>query len=159
MGRQVGLDVVVERREACLGVGGERAEPDFERFEVAEVAGPRAVARRLGRVRRPDPSPRRPDRRPAELGLPGAVDGLVEPEEQMRAVGERDAPLCRDAFLLEVVELVEEPREVDDDAVADDARCLLVEDARRDEVELVFFPGVVVDGVSGVGAALREMNE
>jgi len=83
----------------------------------------------------------------------------VEPEEQVRPVGQRDPPGGGDPLPLEVVQLLEQPWQVDDDAVADDAGRPLVEDARGDEVELVLLSRVVVDGVSGVGAALEEGEE
>ena len=151
---QVLLDVVIQSGETRHGVCGQSAEALLERSKVAEVARAGAVARRLRGVGGADPPPRGPDRSAFQLGLSSSVDCLVEPEEQMRPVGERDASGGRDAFFFEVVEFLEQTGKVDDDAVADDACCLLVEDTRGDQVELVFFTGVVVDGVAGVGAAL-----
>ena len=157
---EVLLDVVVQGGEAGPRVRGQGAEALLKGREVFQVARARAVARGLARVRGPDPPPRRPDRSALQLGLAGAVHGLVEPEEQVRPVGKSEPSLGGNALLFQVVELVKEAGEVDDDAVADDAGGLLVEDPGGDQVELVLLACVVVDGVAGVGAALgKEKKE
>ena len=56
-------------------------------------------------------------------------------------------------------ELLEEARQVDDDAVADQALRFSVQDARRDEVQLVLVALGVVDRVPCVGAALRSNRD
>jgi hypothetical protein len=59
-----------------------------------------------------------------------------------------------DAAVLQFGDLLEKAGGVEDDTVADDICGRLVEDARGDQVEGVLLPGVVVDGVARVGAAL-----
>ena len=61
--------------------------------------------------------------------------------------------LGRDAAVLELVELLEERLGIDDDAMADDAGGLRVQDAARDEVKAVLL-AARDHGVAGVVAAL-----
>ena len=63
-----------------------------------------------------------------------------------------------DAGLGELVDLLEEPRRVDDDAVADDGGDVRAEDAGRQERELEGL-AVADDGVAGVGAAVVADDE
>lgn len=74
---------------------------------------------------------------PAEAVLVVAIDGLVEVEDQVRAVRDDEAAGVLDLLGLEVLELLDELRQVHHHAVADHARRLGVQDARRDQVELV----------------------
>ena len=67
----------------------------------------------------------------------------------------RDADVgTADALGLELVDLAENPGEVHDDAVSNDAGRLGVKDARWDQMKRVLLTIVVVDGVAGVGATL-----
>ena len=97
---------------------------------------------------RPDAAERGADgRRPAQL-LVGAVDEHVVGHDDVAAVAHVEV-LDADALRLQLFDLLQQHRRVDDDAVADDAGLVAVEDARRHEVEAEG-AHVVDDGVSGV---------
>jgi hypothetical protein len=65
-------------------------------------------------------------------------------EQQVRAAADADARLRIDAARLQAVELLEELLEVEDDAVAEQAALLGVQDARRDLVQDELLDAVAV---------------
>ena len=149
---QLSLDVDLEAGEGPHVMIGEVAEALLEVFEVAQIADADAVALDLGGVGRADALLGRADLVPAETVLEGAVDLLVEVEDEVGAVRDLDAAVVLDAAGREGIELVEEGGEVDDDAIADDARGLVVENARGKQMELVLL-ALYDDGMTSVGAA------
>ena len=131
---------------------GEVAEALLEVFEVAQIADADAIALDLGGVGRADALLGRADLVPAETVLEGAVDLLVKVEDEVGAVRDLDAAVVLDAAGREGIELVEEGGEVDDDAIADDARGLVIENARGKQMELVLL-ALYDDGMTSVGTA------
>mmetsp|Transcript_23520 Transcript_23520/g.49756 ORF Transcript_23520/g.49756 Transcript_23520/m.49756 type:complete len:616 (-) Transcript_23520:291-2138(-) len=150
--RQLTVDVDFQSGKGAHVRGREFAEAHFEEVKVLEVADANAVAADFGSVGRTDALLGGPDLVPPELVFVEPVDLLVEVEDEVGAVGDEDAAFGVDSRLEESVELVEEGGEVDDDAVADDAGGLLVEDAGGEEVEFVLL-ALDDDGVSGVGSS------
>ena len=86
----------------------------------------------------------------------GSTPHLVQVEEQVRALADHQAPLRGHALPRERGELLEQARQVDDDAVADHALRAGVQDAARHQVQRVLRAGRVVDGVPRVRATLRQ---
>ena len=74
------------------------------------------------------------------------------------ALALRLRPLHVDAARAQAVDLADQDRRVDDDAVADDAARARVEDARRDQVELELLLAAD-DRVAGVVAALEAHDD
>ena len=139
------LDLAVLGDGAGLDVGGERRR-------VGDVAGPQADAPGLVGVGRADALQRGADLVVAAHRLGDGVVGLVPREDQVGPARDLQ-PGARHAAGLEGVDLGEQRRQVDDDAVADDRHDVVVEDAARDQLQ-----GVAVaaddDGVPGVVATL-----
>ena len=140
-----GLDLSVLGDGAGLDVGGERPG-------VEHVAGPQADPAGLVGVGRSDALQRRADLVVAAHRLGDGVVRLVPREDEVGPAGHLQAG-ARHAAGLERVDLGEQRRQVDDDAVADHRHDVVVEDAARDQLQ-----GVAVaaddDGVAGVVAAL-----
>ncbi len=80
-----------------------------------------------------------------------AVDEGVPGHEHLGALAQGQPPPHGDAARLQVLDLPQQHRRVDDDAVADDADLIGVEDARRDEVQPELAQ-LVDHGVAGVVA-------
>ena len=131
---------------------GEVAEALLEVFKVAQIADADAVALDLGGVGRADALLGRTDLVPAETILEGAVDLLVEVEDEVSTVRDLDAAVVLDAAGREGIELVKEGGKVDDDAIANDARGLVIENARGKQMELVLL-ALYDDGMTSVGTA------
>lgn len=65
----------------------------------------------------------------------GAIQHHVEVKEEMSTIGDEDTATVVDARLGEGLKLLEEARKMDDNAISDDARHFVVEDATRQEME------------------------
>mmetsp|Transcript_16243 Transcript_16243/g.27382 ORF Transcript_16243/g.27382 Transcript_16243/m.27382 type:complete len:204 (-) Transcript_16243:66-677(-) len=79
-------------------------------------------------------------------------------EKHVRAVGEHDAPLAAHSGSRKHLDLLKEAGQVGDHAVSNDALALGVKDARGHLVQSELLPGVIVNGVTGVGATLATCN-
>jgi len=92
----------------------------------------------------------------AGRGLGGELDHAVVREDDLRAVGDEELLLFgtvgRKAGVLELLDLVEEGRGVEHDAVADDALAARAENAARDELQDELL-AADDDGVAGVMTA------
>ena len=149
--------VDVERLAPVAGdqpVLGDGAGSDVlgEPLRIEHLAGPDADPSGLVGVRRADALQRRADLVLAAHRLGDRVVGLVPREHQ---VGEarHPQPLARDAAGRERVDLGEQRRQVDDDAVGDHGDHVVVEDPARRELQGV---ALAADHhrVAGVVAAL-----
>ena len=120
-------------------------------LRVEEVLDADPEPHGLVRVGRPDAALRRPDPELAEAALAGAVDRDVPRHDHVRVARQVDA-LRRDAARLEVVQLLDEDRRVDDAARADHA-FLAPQDPRGHMAQLVG-RAVGDDRVPGVRAAV-----
>ena len=149
--------VDVERLGAVVGelaVLGDRPGADVlgEAAGVEHVAGADADAAGLVGVGRADALQRRADLVVAAQRLGDGVVGLVPREDQVGAAGDAE-PVARDAPGRQRVDLGEQRRQVDDDAVGDHRDDVVVEDPARRELQ-----GVALaaddDGVPGVVPAL-----
>ena len=152
-------DVVGRQRQPVVHLGQHKVlllehhlELLAEDLRVEQVLHPQAHARRLVRVGGPDPPFGRAQRGLAEEALGDAVELLVVRHDQV-GVAAHLQPGAIDAARLEAVDLLDQHRGVDDDAVADDGRDERVEDAARHELERERLT-VDDDGVPGVVAAL-----
>src|SRR5262249_41207209 len=119
-----------------------------EDLGVEQVLDPQADAQRLVGVCRPDAALGRAELVLPEVALGHAVELLVVRHDQVR-VARHAQPSGVEALALEHVELFDEHRGVDDDAVADHGRHVVVEDPARDELEREHVT-VDDDGVPGV---------
>ena len=119
---------------------------------VEEVLHAHADPRHLVGVGRADAAAGRAEPRLAQEALGHLVDGPVVGRDDVRA-GADQQPRRVDPALLEPVDLAEEDREVDDDAVADDGYDTRREDARGQQVQRVLLVADH-DGVPGVVAAV-----
>ena len=120
---------------------------------VRQIAHPDAAPRDLVFVGRPDAARRRADAAFAAPRLAQQVELAVVRQDEMRLVAD-DQPIADvDAGLRQLVDLREERRRIDDDAVADDAGDARMQDAGRQQPQHELAP-VGVDGVTGVVAAL-----
>ncbi len=110
----------------------ERGEP----FGIEHVSGAQSHAASLVGVGGADPLQRRADLVVAANRLGDRVVGLVPGEDQV-CVARHLETRARDATALERVELVEEGRHVDDDTVRDHRGDVVVQNARRDQLQRV----------------------
>ncbi len=137
--------------ERVLGDGAfahERGEAD----RIQDVTDSQPDAPGLVGIGRSDALERGADLVVAAHRLGDRVVRLVPREDEVGAA--RHLQLCaRDATRFERVDLPEQRRQVDDDAVGDHRDHVVVEDARRDELQGVLL-AVDDHGVSGVVAAL-----
>src|SRR5262249_60395250 len=101
---------------------------------VEEVLDAQPDAQRLVGVRRADAALGRPELVLAQVTLRHAVELLVVRHDQVRVAG-RGQPAGVDALGLEHVELFDKDRRLDDDAVADDGRHVVVQDPAGDELQ------------------------
>ena len=136
---------------AVLG-DGSRLDVIGERRQVGHVAGAQPDTAGLVGVGRTDPLQRRADLVVAAHRLGDGVVRLVPREDEVGAAGDLE-PGARDPPRLQRVDLVEQRRQVDDDAVADHRHDVVVEHAARDQLQ-----GVTLaaddHGVPGVVPAL-----
>ncbi len=149
--------VDVERLAAGLldqRVLGDRAlaHQPGEAFGIENITDADADATRLVGIRRADALEGGADLVVASHGLGDRIVGLMPGKDEMRTA--RHLQLgARDPARLEHVDLGEQRRQIDDDAVGDHRDHVVVEDARRHELQ-----GVALttddDGVAGVVAAL-----
>ena len=123
-----------------------------EDLGVEEVLDPEADARGLVGVGRADAALGRPQGVLAEEALGHPVQLLVVRHDQVGVAADHQAAGV-DALDGQAVELVEQHGRVDDDAVADDRRDVLVEDSARHQLERERL-AVDDDAVAGVVAAL-----
>ena len=123
-----------------------------EDLGVEEVLDPEADPRRLVRVGRADAALGRAQGVLAEEALGHPVELLVVRHDQVRVAAHHEAAGV-DALGGQRVELLEQHRRVDHDAVADDRRDVVVEDAARHQLQR---EGLAVhdDAVAGVVATL-----
>ena len=152
-------DVAGVQREAVVDLGQDgvlllegHVELLAEDLGVEEVLDPDADAGRLVGVRGADAALGRPQRVLAEEALGHPVELLVVRHDQVR-IATHDEAAGVDALGGQAVELLEQHGGVDDDAVADDRRDVVVEDAARHELQC---EGLAVDddAVAGVVATL-----
>ena len=152
-------DVAGGQGEAVVDLGQDGVlllEDDIELLAedlgVEEVLDPQADPRRLVGVRRADAPLGRAEGVLAEKALGHPIELLVVRHDQV-GVAAHDQPADVDAPCRQAVELLEQDGRVDDDAVADDRRDVLVEDAARHQLER---EGLAVDddAVAGVVATL-----
>ncbi|DAZ98525.1 TPA: hypothetical protein N0F65_007024 [Lagenidium giganteum] len=134
------------------------AQLGLEVVEVAQVAHADAVAEHLGAVRWTDALLGGANLVAATTFLVEAVNLLVQVQHHVRAVRDEDATFIVNAHALQLVQLLQQTGQVHDDTVANDAHGVLVQNARRHQVELVLL-AVVHDGVAGVGAARHARND
>ena len=83
---------------------------------------------------------------------------LVKVKQQVSAIRHQEPSLDIDAVGNQVIDLLEESREVHSCAISDHTRGRWVEDTRWDEVERELASSTVVYRVAGIGAALRDKN-
>ena len=120
---------------------------------VEQVLDPDPEPQRLVGVAGADPPAGRAQRELAQLQLAGGVEQHVVGHDQVR-VG-RDLQVADvDAAPAQAVDLLEQDLRVEDDAVADHADLVGMEDARGDQVELELL-AAADDRVAGVVAALE----
>ena len=119
---------------------------------VEHVAGTDADAAGLVGVRRADAFERGADLVVAAQRLGDGVVGLVPWEDEVGAAGHPEA-VAGDATGGERVDLGEQRRQVDDDAVGDDRDDVVVEDAARRELQGVSL-ATGHDGVPGIVPSL-----
>ena len=119
---------------------------------VEHVSGADTDTSGLVGVGRPDALERGADLVVAAQRLGDGVVGLVPGEDEVRPAGDAE-PVARDAARRQRVDLGEQRRQVDDDAVGDDRDDVVVEDPARRQLQ-----GVALaaddDGVAGVVPAL-----
>ena len=120
-----------------------------QRLAVDNVGDAHAGAADFVDEGRADAAPRRADRAFAAQLLVELVDQAVPGHDDVRAVAQKEAAADGDAALFEVLDLAQQLGGVDDDAVADDADLVGVEDAGGDEMELELAE-LVDDGMAGV---------
>ena len=154
VGHLVGVedaDVVALQQEVLLL----QRRPDLapQDLLVEQVLHADADARVLVHVARADAAAGGADLVLAELLLVGAVQQQVVRHDEVGVAADAQV-VAADAAAAQRLDLTEQDVRVDDDAVADDARLGLVEDARGDQVELELL-AVPHDGVAGVVAALE----
>ena len=120
---------------------------------VEQVLDADAEAQRLVGVGEADPAARRPDRVLPQFRLTRRVEQHVVGHDQVRV---RRDPQVGDADpgAFQPVDLAQQHARIDDDAVADHAGLVGVEDPRRDQVELELLT-VADDRVARVVAALE----
>ncbi len=123
-----------------------------EDLGVEQVLDPDPDPGRLVGVGRADAPPGRAELVAAQVALGDGVELLVVGHDQM-GVARDPQPGAVHALALEQVDLVEQDAGVDDDAVADHRRDVVVEHAARHQLEGEGLP-VHHDGVPGVVAAL-----
>ena len=89
---------------------------------------------------------------PPDLLLAELIDQFVMRQDDVGALTHQQPAFGRNPALGQRVDLLQEHRRVDDGPLADDARCLLVKNARRDQVQNQLLP-VDDQRVAGVCAA------
>mmetsp|Transcript_33305 Transcript_33305/g.78985 ORF Transcript_33305/g.78985 Transcript_33305/m.78985 type:complete len:235 (-) Transcript_33305:501-1205(-) len=122
------LDVVLDGGEPLEVVVGELPEGGLKRPRVLQHPDADTVPRCLGSIRRADPPLGCPNLLALKLRLAGAIDLLVDVEEEVRAIAYQEAPCHGDAGSLQLLDLLEQGRHVDDNAVADHAFGASVQD-------------------------------
>ena len=125
---------VVDLREDRVLLLEHDVELLAEDLRIEQVLHAETRAQRLVRVRRTDAALRRAELVLSQPTLGERVELLVVREDQMR-VAAHEQPAAVDALLSEPVELREQHRGVDHDAVADDRRDVVVEDAARHQLQ------------------------
>ena len=152
-------DVVRTQREAVVHLGEDEVlllqddvELLAEDLRIEQVLHAQTHPRRLVRIGRADSPLRRAQPGLAQVALGDPVELLVVRHDQVGVAAHPQAAAV-DATRGQHVDLVEQHRRVDHDAVADDRRDERVEDTARDELEGERLT-VDDDGVPGVVAAL-----
>jgi len=133
-------------------VVGEVAEALLEVGKIAQVADAEAVALDLGGVGWPDALLSGADFVSAETVLERAVDFLMKVKDEVGTVRDLHSALILDAAGRQSIELIEEGGEVDDNAVANDARGLVIQNSRGEQMELVFL-AFDDNGMTSVGTS------
>ena len=143
---------VVDPREDGVLLLQRLVELGPEDLGVEQVLHPQPRAQRLVGVRRPDAATCRAEGVAPEAALGEEVELDVVRQDQV-GVARHLQPAAVDAPGLHAVDLVEQHRRLDHDAVADDRHHVVVEHARRQELE---GEGLTVhdDRVAGVVATL-----
>src|SRR3990172_4735921 len=141
----------VQLRQDGVLVGHEEGEELPQRFAVQQVGDADAGTADLVHEGGADAAAGGADGAVPPQLLVQPVDQRVPGHQHLRAVAEEQPSLDGDAARLQPLDLLEEAGGVDDDAVADDANLLGVEDAGGHEMEREL-ADFVYDGVTGVGA-------
>ena len=137
--------------ERVLGDGA-LTDEFAEAVAVEHVAGADTDAPRLVRIGGADALERGADLVVATHGLGDGVVGLMPRKDEVGSAGHLQPP-ARDTPRFEPVDLLEQCRQIDNDAVGDHGDDVVVQDSRRHELQRV---PLAVDhhGVAGVVAAL-----
>jgi hypothetical protein len=106
-----------------------------EALRLEKIVHAQALARDLVFVRRPDAAPGGPDRAGAAAGLAGAVERHVHGQDQRTGLADTEALARCHARALEHGDFLEQRLRREHHAVADHALRVLMQDARRDEVQ------------------------
>lgn len=134
---ELGVHVDLQTRILVLQLRHQTAQARPEVLHILQVAHAQAVALRLAAVGWPDALERGADLLAGQLLLLVAVDLLVKVEHDVRAVADVQAAVVVDACLAQGLQLSQQSAEVHHHAISDHAVHVVVQDAGRDQVELV----------------------